>query len=107
MVYQTFVRPSFSGRPMTPTFTRCCPSASTRCHLRPVCVQRITSVLESCRNFSMRPLGVEESQRNSLMIRGDPWHIRALRPPNVIRRCLGSVPSQVLCSEEVFRNVYS
>lgn len=42
-VDQTFVLPSFSGRPMTPTLTTWRPLGNGRCHLIPVCVTRIIS----------------------------------------------------------------
>src|SRR5262249_26075964 len=38
--YHTFVRPSFSGRPSTPTLTKWRSPGRGRCHLMPVCVAR-------------------------------------------------------------------
>ena len=42
--YQTFVVPSFSGRPRTPTLMTWRSLGKRRRHLMPVCVVRITSV---------------------------------------------------------------
>jgi hypothetical protein len=36
------------------------------------------------------------------MVRGEPWHINTCKCPNLILRRVGSLPSQVLLSGEVF-----
>src|SRR5437870_7691461 len=71
--YQTSGVPSFSGRPTAPTFTAwAAPPLSARLHLSPVCVQSSTSAACSASRRRSSPSGVVDSQRNSLIRRGEP-----------------------------------
>jgi len=106
-VYQTRGEPSFSGRPIAPTLTRCRPSGRARCHLMPVWVHRMTSAAWSRKSRRSRPFGVVDSQRNSLTPRGEPWHISTPEPPSCTRRCRGKLPSHALFSAEVCAKVYA
>ena len=84
----TRVAPSFSGRPNTPTFTKCRSSANTRCHLIPVCVASTTSarvlkkVFEKMRRRRRFP-------EKLFALRGLPWHNSSRYLPSEIRTCAG------------------
>jgi hypothetical protein len=70
-----------------------------------VCVHATTSASWSRSSFRMNGSGVVLCQRNSLILRGEPWHSSTRLPPTASRILKGSVAIQRLCSVSVLSRV--
>src|SRR5579872_6065841 len=104
-VYHTFVLPSFSGRPRTPTLMQCRLPGRPRCHLIPVWVTQRISARDASSRYPRKESELVDSQRNSLIFRGEPWQ-SSTRYPSISKRIdPGRVRSHALFSSEVFLNV--
>ncbi len=105
MANHTWVAPSLAGRPSAPTFTIPRPSSTKRCQWMPVCVHAITSASCSRSSRWMNGAGVVLDQRNSLILRGEPWHSSTRRPATVRRRWPGRVAIHRVWSDAVCARV--
>ena len=84
-------------------FTTSPPPETRRAQWIPVWAQRTVSASASRRSLVRKASEHPDSQRNSLIFRGEPWQRRNLRPPRVNRIDPGSFPSRARSGSVVRR----